>query len=125
MAALARGGLQLKKQSEDGVTYAAKIDKAEARIDWSKPAHAVLRHIHGLSPFPGAWAELENARVKILRCELAKGSGEPGAVLDDQLTIACGEGAIRIVELQREGKARMQAADFLRGIPLKPPMRFG
>lgn len=125
MAALARGGLQLKMQSEDDVTYAAKIDKAEARIDWTKPAHAVLRHIHGLSPFPGAWAELERARVKILRCELAKGAGAPGEVLDDQLTIACGDGAIRIVELQREGKGRMQAADFLRGVPVKPPMRFG
>lgn len=125
MAALDRGGLQLKKQSEDGVTYAAKIDKAEARIDWSKPARAVLRHIHGLSPFPGAWSELENARVKILRCELAKGSGAPGAVLDDHLTIACGEGAIRITELQREGKGRMQAADFLRGVPLKAGSKFG
>ena len=124
MAALGRGGLQLKKQSEDGVTYAAKIDKAEARVDWTRPAHAVLRHIHGLSPFPGAWAELENARVKILRCELAKGSGEPGAVLDDQLTIACGEDAIRIIELQREGKARMQAADFLRGVPLRAGAKF-
>ncbi|RXH13961.1 methionyl-tRNA formyltransferase [Bradyrhizobium guangzhouense] len=124
VAALDRGGLQLRKQSEDGVTYAAKIDKAEARIDWSKPAHAVLRHIHGLSPFPGAWAELENARVKILRCELAKGSGAPGAVLDEQLTIACGEGAIRILELQREGKGRMQAADFLRGVPVKAGAKF-
>lgn len=123
MAALGRGGLQLKTQSEDGVTYAAKIDKAEARIDWTKPAHAVLRHIHGLSPFPGAWAELDNARVKILRCELAKGAGAPGEVLDDQLTIACGDGAIRIIELQREGKGRMQAADFLRGVPVEPPMR--
>ncbi|MCK1398290.1 methionyl-tRNA formyltransferase [Bradyrhizobium sp. 4] len=123
MAALDRGGLQLKKQSEDGVTYAAKIDKAEARIDWTRPAREVLRHIHGLSPFPGAWAELENARVKILRCELAKGAGAPGEVLDDHLTIACGDGAIRLIELQREGKARMQAADFLRGVPLKPPMR--
>jgi methionyl-tRNA formyltransferase len=127
MAALERGGLQLRKQSEDGVTYAAKIDKAEARIDWSKPARAVLRHIHGLSPFPGAWSELagasENARVKILRCELAKGTGAPGEVLDDHLTIACGDGAIRILELQREGKARMQAADFLRGVAVKPPMR--
>jgi len=123
MAALDRGGLQLKKQSEDGVTYAAKIDKAEARIDWTRPAREVLRHIHGLSPFPGAWAELENARVKILRCELAKGAGAPGEVLDDHLTVACGEGAIRLIELQREGKARMQAADFLRGVPLKPPMR--
>ncbi|MBR0925706.1 methionyl-tRNA formyltransferase [Bradyrhizobium diazoefficiens] len=124
MAALARGGLQLRKQSEEGVTYAAKIDKAEARIDWSKPAREVLRHIHGLSPFPGAWAELENSRVKILRCELGQGSGAPGAVLDDQLTIACGEGAIRIIELQREGKGRMQAADFLRGTPLKAGARF-
>ena len=124
MAALARGGLQLKKQSEDGVTYAAKIDKAEARIDWTRPAREVLRHIHGLSPFPGAWAELENARVKILRCELAIGTGTPGEVLDDHLTIACGEGAIRLIELQREGKARMQAADFLRGVPLKTGAKF-
>ncbi|QOZ12610.1 methionyl-tRNA formyltransferase [Bradyrhizobium sp. CCBAU 51765] len=125
MAALERGGLQLRKQSEDGVTYAAKIEKAEARIDWTRPARAVLRHIHGLSPFPGAWSELDDARVKILRCELAQGAGEPGAVLDDHLTIACGEGAIRIIELQREGKGRMQAADFLRGVPVSPPMRFG
>jgi methionyl-tRNA formyltransferase len=128
MAALARGALQLTKQSEDGVTYAAKIDKAEARIDWSKPARAVLRHIHGLSPFPGAWSEIADggdaARVKILRCELAKGSGEPGTVLDDQLTIACGGGAIRIVELQRAGKAPMKAADFLRGTLLKAGARF-
>ena len=124
MAALDRGGLQLRKQSEDGVTYAAKIDKAEARIDWSRPARAVLRHIHGLSPFPGAWAELENARVKILRCELGQGSGAPGEVLDEQLTIACGEGAIRIIELQREGKGRMQAADFLRGTPVKAGAKF-
>ena len=124
MAALDRGGLQLKKQSEDGVTYAAKIDKAEARIDWTKPARAVLRHIHGLSPFPGAWAELDGARVKILRCELTKGAGAPGDVLDDQLTVACGDGAIRIIELQREGKARMQAADFLRGVPLKAGAKF-
>jgi methionyl-tRNA formyltransferase len=128
MAALERGALQLTKQSEEGVTYAAKIDKAEARIDWNKPARAVLRHIHGLSPFPGAWSEIagggEAARVKILRCELAKGSGEPGSVLDDHLAIACGEGAIRIIELQRAGKAPMKAAEFLRGTPLKEGARF-
>ena len=126
MAALERGGLQLTKQSEQGVTYAAKIDKAEARIDWSKPARAVLRHIHGLSPFPGAWSEIagDAARVKILRCELTKGTGAAGVVLDDQLTIACGEGAIRIVELQRAGKAPMKAADFLRGTPLKAGAQF-
>ncbi|OCK61558.1 methionyl-tRNA formyltransferase [Bradyrhizobium sp. LMTR 3] len=128
MGGLERGGLQLQKQSEDGVTYAAKIDKAEARIDWKQPAREVLRHIHGLSPFPGAWCELatdgEPARIKILRCELARGSGAPGEVLDDGLTIACGDGAIRILELQREGKARMKAADFLRGTPLKAGARF-
>jgi methionyl-tRNA formyltransferase len=128
MAALDRGALQLVKQSEAGVTYAAKIDKAEARIDWSKPARVVLRHIHGLSPFPGAWCEIageaELGRLKILRCEPAPGSGAPGALLDDQLTVACGEGAIRILELQRAGKAPMKAAEFLRGTPLKPPARF-
>src|SRR5437588_6252442 len=127
MGGLARGGLQLAKQSEQGVTYAAKIDKAEARIDWNRPAQEVLRHIHGLSPFPGAWCELatdgEPARLKILRCEPAKGAGAPGDVLDDRLTIACADGAIRILELQRAGKAPMKAADFLRGTLLKPPAR--
>jgi methionyl-tRNA formyltransferase len=129
MAALERGGLSLTPQADAGVTYAAKIEKAEARIDWSRPAHAVLRHIHGLSPFPGAWSEVavdgEAVRLKMLRCEPAKGTGEPGGVLDDQLTIACGEGAVRIIELQRAGKAPMKATDFLRGTPLKAGMRFG
>jgi len=128
IAALERGALQLTRQSGEGVTYAEKIDKAEARIDWNRPARAVLRHIHGLSPFPGAWSEFagdgEAARIKVLRCELASGAGAAGAVLDDRLTIACGEGAIRIVELQRAGKAPMKAADFLRGTPLKPGARF-
>ena len=95
IGALERGMLQLTKQSDEGVTYAAKIEKAEARIDWNKPARAVLRHIHGLSPFPGAWCEIpiegEQVRVKILRCELAEGSGEPGDLLDDRLAVACEE----------------------------------
>jgi methionyl-tRNA formyltransferase len=127
VGALERGGLQLTQQSDQGVTYATKIEKAEARVDWNKPARAVLRHIHGLSPFPGAWCEMpiEGApvRVKILRCELAQGSGAPGELLDDRLTIASGEGAIRVIELQRAGKAPMKAGDFLRGTPLKPPVR--
>ena len=127
IGALERGMLQLTKQSEQGVSYAAKIDKAEARIDWAKPARAVLRHIHGLSPFPGAWCEMPieglPVRVKVLRCALAGGSGTPGELLDDHLTIACGEGAIRILELQRAGKAPMKAEEFLRGTALKPPMR--
>jgi methionyl-tRNA formyltransferase len=125
---LAAGRMQPQPQPAAGVTYAAKIDKAEARIDWKRPAREVLRHIHGLSPFPGAWCEIaadgEPARVKILRCEPAKGSGAHGEVLDDRLTIACGDGAIRILELQRAGKAPMKAADFLRGTPLKPGARF-
>ncbi len=88
----------------------------------------MLRHIHGLSPFPGAWCEIaadgEPARIKVLRCEPAQGSGSPGEVLDGHLTIACGDGAIRILELQRAGKAPMKAADFLRGTPLKSGARF-
>ena len=127
LGALERGRLQLSKQSEDGVTYAAKIDKAEARIDWNRPARAVLRHIHGLSPFPGAWCEmpLDGApvRVKILRCALAEGAGASGQLLDDHLAVACGEESLRILELQRAGGKPMKAEEFLRGTPLKPPLR--
>jgi len=126
MVALEQGQLNLTPQGEEGVTYAAKIGKAEAKIDWARPAHDVLRHIHGLSPFPGAWFEvaIEGApvRIKVLRCELVKGSGAPGALLDDRLTIACGEGAIRLLDVQRAGKQPMQAQDFLRGTPLTPPL---
>jgi len=129
IGALERGKLQLTRQSEHGVSYAAKIDKAEARIDWSRPAHAVLRHIHGLSPFPGAWCEMpiegQGVRVKILRCAMAAGTAlpAPGELLDDRLTFGCGEGALRVLELQRAGKAPMKAEEFLRGTPLKPPLR--
>ena len=127
MGALERGKLQLTPQSSDGVTYAAKIEKTEARIDWNKPARDVLRHIHGLSPSPGAWCEmaLEGAlaRVKVLRCEIADGSGTPGDLLDDGLAVACKQGAIRILELQRAGKQPMKAEEFLRGTPVRPPMR--
>jgi len=127
IAALERGQLQLTPQPAAGASYAGKIDKAEARIDWTKPAPAVLRHIHGLSPFPGAWCEAdiggERVRLKLLRCALAEGAGAPGALLDGFLTVACGEGAIRIVQLQRAGKAPMAAAEFLRGTALMPPAR--
>ena len=119
IGALERGRLQLTKQSADGVTYAAKIDKAEARIDFTQSARAVLKHCHGLSPFPGAWFECpidgEAVRIKILRCELADNSGAPGTVLDDHLTIACGDRAIRVTQLQRAGKGPMSAQEFLRG----------
>jgi methionyl-tRNA formyltransferase len=127
VGALERGKLQLTRQSEQGVTYAAKIEKAEARIDWYKPARAVLRHIHGLSPFPGAWCEMpiegQPVRVKILRGAMIDRSGCAGELLDDHLAVGCQEGAIRILELQRAGKAPMKAEEFLRGTPLKPPMR--
>ena len=127
MGALERGRLQLTRQSDQGVTYADKIEKTEARIDWNKPAREVLRLIHGLSPFPGAWCEMgiegEPGRLKIQRCELADGSGAAGELLDDHLAVACQKGAIRILELQRASKAPMKAEDFLRGTPLKPPMR--
>ena len=127
VGALERGKLQLTRQGDAGVTYATKIEKAEARIDWNRPAGAVLRHIHGLSPFPGAWCEVpiegEPVRIKILRCVLADRSGAPGELLDDRLTIACQQGAIRILDLQRAGKAPMKGQEFLRGTPLKPPLR--
>ena len=127
IGALERGKLQLTPQNKEDVTYAAKIDKAEAHIDWNKPAREMLRHIHGLSPFPGAWCEMviegAVARVKILRCEIANGSGTTGELLDDRLAVACKQGALRILELQRAGKQPMKAEEFLRGTPLKPPIR--
>ena len=123
MGALERGLLETTPQAESGVTYAEKIDKAEARIDWSRPAREVHNHIRGLSPFPGAWTEIglgaQNVkgpvRVKVLRSVLAEGSGAPGTVLDDGLTIACGEGAVRLVRVQRAGKGVQETDEFLRG----------
>jgi methionyl-tRNA formyltransferase len=115
-----------RPQSPDGVTYADKISKAEARIDFSKHAREVLRHVHGLSPFPGAWCMLPDTdgkpvRVKLLRVETVDApTGAPGTVLDDQLAIACGTGAIRPLRLQREGKAAMDLKTFLNG--LRPPV---
>ncbi len=119
LGAIERGTLQLTPQAADGATYATKIDKSETRIDWGKPWHKVHDHCRGLSPFPGAWFELSGAgRVKVLRTTKGDGKGAPGAVLDDKLTIACGEGAVRLVELQRAGKQPMQADEFLRGTPI-------
>lgn len=102
-------------QDDEDATYAPKIDKAEAAIDWSQSAEEVVRQVHGLSPFPGAWFTLDGQRVKLLRAELTEGSGDPGKVLDDRFTIACGERAVRPVELQRAGKPRMDLDTFLRG----------
>jgi methionyl-tRNA formyltransferase len=123
LALLAEDKLTFTPQTEEGVIYAQKIDKAEARIDWEKPAADVHNIIRGLSPFPGAYFEADFGkgsgkgleRVKVLRSTLTEGQGAPGTVLDDDLTIACGAGAIKLIEIQRSGKAPMQAQDFLRG----------
>jgi len=123
IGALERGALTLTQQPDEGVTYASKIDKNETRIDWRKPWREVHNHVRGLSPFPGAWFEIKGesgpVRVKVLRTTEASGKGAPGSVLDDRLTIACGEGAIRILELQRAGRQPMKADEFLRGSPLR------
>jgi methionyl-tRNA formyltransferase len=123
LAAAAHGTLNLTSQPEDGVTYAAKISKAETRIDWAKPAHDVHNHIRGLSPFPGAWFEFDGVRIKALRSTLAQGSGAPGTALDNNLTIACGDGAVRLVQIQRAGKQPMSAGEFLRGTPVNAGAR--
>ena len=122
LSALERSTLTLTPQPADGVTYASKLTNDETRIDWSRPAQAVHDHIRGLSSFPGAWCELaiddKPTRLKVLRTTVAAGSAPPGTVIDDALTVACGEGAVRILELQRAGRQAMKAADYLRGQPL-------
>jgi methionyl-tRNA formyltransferase len=121
--ALEHGSLDLTPQPQEGVTYAAKIDKSETRIDWTRPWKAVHDHCRGLSPHPGAWFELPDsgalpARVKVLRTSRGAGAATPGTVIDDKLTVACGDGAVRILELQRAGRQPMGAKEFLRGTPL-------
>ena len=123
LAALERGSLGSKAQPDAGVTYARKIEKAEARIDFARPAAHVHNHIRGLSPWPGAFLEVAGAggkseRIKVLRSTIAAGSGTAGTVLDGELTIACGTGAVRLVEVQRAGKKPMTAAELLRGFAL-------
>lgn len=105
-------------QPEDGVTYAAKIDKSEARIDWARPAVEVDRQIRGLSPFPGAWTEMNGERIKLLASRLADGQGTAGEVLNDHLHVACGQGAVELLRLQRAGKGAQDRETFLRGWPI-------
>jgi len=123
LAMLADGTAQETPQSEDGVLYAAKIDKAEARIDWTRPATDLDAHIRGLSPFPGAWFEVRGERVKVLLAEPAPGDAPAGTVIDDAAIIACGTGALRLLRLQRAGKPAMEAGEFLRGFPLESGLR--
>ncbi|MFO1170006.1 MAG: methionyl-tRNA formyltransferase [Hyphomicrobiaceae bacterium] len=129
LGALERGTLDCRPQSVEGVTYAAKIDKAEARIDWSESAATVLNRIRAMTPWPGAWFEIEVAgrkeRIKVLAAELTEGQGVPGVALDDRLTIACGEGAVRLLKLQRAGKDPLPAPDFIRGFAMPRGARLG
>jgi len=103
------------EQPDDGVTYAAKISKEEARIDWSRPAAELVRQVQGLAPFPGAWFEANGERIKLLAADVASGRGAPGEVIDDRLTIGCGNGALRPTQVQRAGKGTMSAEELLRG----------
>jgi methionyl-tRNA formyltransferase len=112
------GDLRGAVQSVEGVTYAKKISAEEAKIDWSRPAHVVLRHIHGLNPAPGAWTMAGETRLKILRVRLVSGRGAVGTVIAPPLVVACGEGAVEIVELQRAGRGVQSADEFLRGFPI-------
>lgn len=126
MAALTRLGincLTFTQQATAGVTYAKKIDKSETRVDWTRPAGEVHNHIRGLSPFPGAWCEVDIGgrmeRLKLLRSTLSDGVGESGGILDDRLTVACGSGAVRLVEVQRAGGRPTTAQEFLRGAKIE------
>jgi len=123
LAAAERGSLQLTSQPQAGVTYAEKISKNETRIDWSKPWKQVHDHIRGLSPVPGAWFEISGLRVKALRSTKGEGAGAPGTVLDDKLTVACADGAVRLSHLQRTGKQPMSSDEFLRGTQVKAGTR--
>ena len=129
VGAMARGTLTFRAQADEGITYAAKIDKAEARIDWSRSVVEIVRQVMGLSPFPGAFFEADfgrgRERIKVLRALQVAGAGEPGMVLDDALTIATREGALRPTLVQRAGKAPMPAAAFLRGVAVAAGTRLG
>ena len=122
LGAIERGCARETPQSDEGVTYARKIKSAEARIDWSRPAAEVDAHIRGLSPFPGAWFEAASekgpVRVKALLSQVEDADGSPGAALDDALLIACGDGAVRLLKAQREGKGAQEADVFVRGFPI-------
>ncbi len=112
-------------QPDEGVTYAAKIDKAEAAVDWTQDAASVSRQIRGLSPFPGAWTELRGERIKLLGARLAEGSGPPGQVLDEALTVACGQGAVQVTKAQRAGKGAQDTQTFLRGFAVPAGTQLG
>jgi methionyl-tRNA formyltransferase len=127
LAALSRDALRFTPQPEEGVTYARKIANEEARIDWSRPAQAVHDQVRALSPFPGAFFTVDlgrgEERVKVLRTALADGAGEPGTLLDPSGTVACGDGAVQLVQVQRAGRVLASGAEFLRGARIRPGAR--
>ena len=123
LVAAERDSLSLTPQPANGVTYAEKISKNETRTDWTKPWKQVHDHIRGLSPFPGAWFELDGVRVKVLRSIRGESAGPPGILLDNRLTVACGDGAVQLVQVQRAGRQPMSADEFLRGTPVKAGAR--
>ncbi|MDT8345681.1 MAG: methionyl-tRNA formyltransferase [Thermohalobaculum sp.] len=125
LAGIAAGRLTPRPQPADGVTYAAKIDKAEARIDWIRDAAVLSAHVRGLSPFPGAWCEIAGERVKVLMALPEAGEGAPGEVLDARLSVACGQGALRLTRLQRAGRGAVSGPEFLNGLPVAPGTRLG
>ena len=122
---LAAGRIEARPQSEEGVTYAPKIDKAEGELDWSRPAAELARRIRALNPAPGCWTQIQGQRLRVLAAEVVEGQGRPGEVLDDRLTVACGEGALRLTRVQRAGGRPMSAAEFLRGFPVPAGTRLG
>jgi methionyl-tRNA formyltransferase len=128
LAALGRGALQFTPQPEEGATYAAKIANAEAQLRWARPARQVHDLVRGLSPFPGAFAEVDLGkgpeRLKVLRTALAGGAAEPGTLLDEEGSVACAEGAVKLLQVQRAGRGPMSGAEFLRGARLQPGHRF-
>ncbi len=123
LAEVDAGRATAAQQPDEGVEYAAKIDKAEARIDWARPAAELDRCVRGLSPFPGAWFELDGERIKVLFCRAEPGAGAAGQALDDELLIACGESALRLLRVQRAGKGPVSAKEFLRGKPVRAGTR--
>jgi methionyl-tRNA formyltransferase len=124
LGALERGGVTPQPQSTEGVTYAKKITKDEARIDWSKSAREIDCQVRGLSPWPGAFSEIKGERLKILYAEPVDRSGTPGELIDDDLTVACGEGALRLLKVQRAGSKAMAADELLKGFALPKGTRF-
>lgn len=118
LVGLEAGSVTPTPQTDDGTTYAQKLERGEERIDWTQSAEDIARHVRGFAPWPGAWFEQGGDRIKVLVCEVAEGAGQPGEVLDDALQVACGEAAVRLLRVQRAGRGAMDAGEYLRGRPV-------